>query len=992
MTLAAPALPDSSARVAVIPVLGPDAGRRELVCPQGLSVAEIVAFALPELADVQRRRLRVWLVDGRGELLLADPDLWPRIRPRAGVRVMIRIVPGNDTLRNVLLIAVAVAATAIGQVWVGPALATATGSALFGQIAGAVAAAGLAVAGSMLVNALIPPKVAAGQTQQSEKPLFQISSWQNSLTLDGVVPSVLGKVRIAPVFAAPSYSEIVGDDQYVRALFTFGYGRVQLSELKIKDTPLSAFDEVETEIREGLASDDPVTLYPSQVIEDGLGAELRRDRERDDAGTITGTGPVTPVARFTAGDCTEANVILHFPGGLIHYDGGGTARTASVEIRIRQRPAAGGDWEEVETITFSAKKREGFFRQYRWTLPERGRYEIEMARITDEAIDANTSDRVVWLALQSFRPEYPLNFGPPLSLVAVRVKATYQLNSSLESFNAVAERLIPDWDHETQSWVTRATRNPASHFRHVLQGPENTWAEPDSAIDLQALTDWHDFCRIKGLKYDRDRNFEASTFDALAEIAAAGRASPRYDGTRWSVVVDRPSELVIAHVNSRNSRDFAWRRSYIEPPDAFRVRFLDETADYQQRERIVRWPGHAGDITVTEELELPGKTDPDEIWIEARRRQYEAIHRPDIFTAVQDGAVRTATRGDLVKASYEVLKRTFAALRVTAVRGQTISLDGWVEMEAGGAYAVRFMKQVGSGDAATFQSVLRTVRTDAGTRDSLTLSGAGDMPEAGVIVQFGEAGAESLDLVIAGVQAGEQMSNVLTMLAAAPIIDTLTDAEVPPAWNGRAGGDAAASVAVPAVPVVSSIETHFTGATADGLTVLLVPGTGGATPATYTLRHRISGGVTWSEASVPAGGAIVVTGYADGDTVEIQRRATSKEGYVSAWSATVSADVAAEPVVPPLPITTGTVTGGVEEAAFGLSTPNDPSIAKIALSYSAYEDGASSVAIVTFEAAANSNYTRTEAVPSGAWFFFARTLTADDVVSPVFALGGATVD
>lgn len=989
--------------VAVIPSMGPDIGRQELQAPEGLSVAAIVSLALPGLPERTRLRARVWLVDNNGEMLLPNPDLWHRIYPAAGVRVMIRLVPGKDALRNVLLIAVSIAALAIGQFWVGPALAGwaagagfAASAGLIGQIGAGVASAVLGIGGSMLINALIPPSTttaAAGQRLQAEKPLFQISGWQNQSTPDGVVPSILGRVRVAPVFAAPSYSEIVGDDQYVRALFTFGYGPMQLSDLKIGETPLDSFDEVQTEIRDGYDTDEPVTLYPSQVIEDSLGAELRRDRLRNDAGTVTGTGPVTPVARFTAGDCTEVNVIWHFPGGLVRYDGSGNAKAASVNVRIRQRPAAGGEWEEVKTITFTAKKREGFFRQYRWELPSRGRWEIELARTTHESLDVNTSDRITWLALQSFRPEYPINFGKPLCLVAMRIKATYQLNSTLDRFNAIAERLVQDWDHETETWTLRPSRNLAAHFRHVLQGPENAFPEPDSSIDLEAVQDFHDFCRLKGLKYDRNKDFEGSTWDALVEIAGAGRAAPRYDGTKWSVIIDRPQELVVAHVNSRNSRDFTWSRNYLRPPHAFRVRFLDETADYQQRERIVRWPGYTGDIDITEELQLPGKTDPDEIWIETRRRQYEAIYRPDVFTAVQDGAVRTATRGDFVKGSYEVLKSTMAALRVTAVRGQLVTLDGHVEMEAGSSYAFRFMKQVGSGDDATFESVLRSVATVPGTTDSIRLVGGGDLPVRGDLGQFGLAGAESFDLVIAGVQAGEDMTNVLTMLAQAPEIDTLTDAEVPPEWNGRAGGDASAEISVPAIPSVSSIETHFDGGgAADGLTLLLVPGTGGAAVDTYTIRHRLSGTSVWAEVTADAGGGVVViTGYSDGDTVEMQRKATSSAGYASNWSATFTASVSVEPADPPQPISAGSVTGGTGEAEFTLSTPNDTSIAQVRLFYSANSDGSSSAAIVTFAAGASANYSRTETVPAGSWYFFAETLNAEGIASTAFSLGQETI-
>ena len=103
---------------------------------------------------------------------------------------------------------------------------------------------------------------------------------------------------------------------------------------------------------------------------------------------------------------------------------------------------------------------------------------------------------------------------------------------------------------------------------------------------------------------------------------------------------------MIDHINPRNSAQFTWSRSYFNPPDAFRIQFMDETNDYLQAERIVPWPGFTGDVTLTEQLELPGKTDPGEIWIEARRRMYELLYRPDAFTAIQDGAARVSNCAD----------------------------------------------------------------------------------------------------------------------------------------------------------------------------------------------------------------------------------------------------------------------------------------------------------------------------------------------------------
>ncbi|WMT85557.1 phage tail protein [Pelagibacterium sp. 26DY04] len=986
--------------VCAMPSLDPAVGRIEIELPYGATVAQIIAEVLPHATEEMLDRARVWLVSNVGETLLSARKAWHRIRPRPGVRVLIKLVHGGDMLRNALMIAVSIGATALGQFWAGPMIGGLFGgSALAANIGAAAFAAGVTIAGGYLLNMLIPP-ARRGVDQQSERPLYQISGWKNSANPDGAVPSIAGRIRYAPMFAAPSYTEIVGDLQYVRALFTFGYGPVELSNLKLGDTPIEKFDEVEYEIREGYPDDDPITLYPQQVIEEVLGVELRRDRLRNDAGTIIGTGPETPVARFTAGDATEANVILSWPSGLtdVHESGGdaGELKPTTVVIRIRQRPASGGSWQEVTTLSVRAEKREGFYRSHRWALPSRGRWEIELTRVTHEAEETEIVDKTVWLALQSFRPEKPVNFDKPLCLVSLRVKATYQLNSQLDTFNAIAERLVPDYDHTTGEWTLRKSRNPASYYRLALQGPECAFPEADRSLDLDQFEDFHDFCRTKGLKYDRIHEAAASQWDALTEITGAGRAAPRFDGTKWGVIIDRPQDLVVAHVNDRNSRNFGWSHGYPKPPHAFRVAFLDQTSDFQQRERLVRWPGYTGDITVTEHLEMPGKTDPDEIWIEARRRQYEAIYRPTQFSAVQDGAVRTATRGDRVKGSFPVISRVMSGHRVKAVRGQLVTLDGIVEMEPGQSYALRFMVEEGEGEAATTSSIVRIIMPFAGETDSVALSGDGPLPKAGDIVHFGLAGQESYDLVVAGVQSGQAMTSVLTMLHAAPIIDQLTDAEVPPAWNGRAGQDAGLDVAIPAIPKVLAIEPYFDAVgDPDGVLVRLEAGEGSpAVVGTFTLRHRLAGTTTWTlNAPVPAAdGMVIATGYSSGAEIEMQRLATSIYGYSSDWSDIFTSTGAETPPLPqPDPITSGSVTGGTGQATFDLTTPNDPLVTAVALYYGPNSDGTGVTEIVAFTAAPNSHYSRTETVPAGIWWFFAVTENDEGTQSVGFSLGQETI-
>lgn len=863
--------------------IDPGFGRADLQLPPGLTIEAIIAAALPGLAPVERGALRVTLVSPAGSAVI-DPRFWHVVRPREGVHVVIRLVPEGDALRSILSIVVMAAAVAFG----GPLAGMIGVTSQFGV---SLVTAGLTVVGQLLLNALIPPP-----KPDERENRYAIGGWRNQVVPDGAVPVVLGRHRYAPPFAAMSWTEIVGDWQYIRSLFCFGYGPLTLSEFRIGETALSEFDEVEIEVREGLPGDAPCSLYPRQIVEENVGAELLRPLPRDDLGEVIEGEPAEeePVIRTTGQDASSASVILAFRAGLVAYKKG-KAKAHSVSVRIRQRLVTEEAWQPVATLDITAKKLELFYRQHTWELPSRGRWQIEVTMMTDEATSDQIQQGCTWAALQTIRPEYPLAFSQPLALVAVRIKATHQLNGTLDNFSALVERPCLDWDHLSQTWVERITTNPAALYRYVLQSPANPRPVADAALDLQQLQDWHDFCRVQGLTYSRPIDTTGTTLrDVLAEVAAAGRATARHDGVRWGVTVDWPSSLIVDHITPRNSRGFTTRRNYVDPPHAFRVKFADAANDYKEAERLVRWPGHAGEIDLTEVLELPGKTDAAEVWREARRRQYEAIYRPDTFEVTQDGPVRVATRGDHVMLSSDVIDQVQRAARVRRVIGQLVEIDELVTVEAGADYGLRFRVFADEEDTIG-TSVVRTVSNAPGETQILTLEGGGDLPGVGDLVMFGEASIEAIQLITTGVEAGTGFASILRLVEAAPIIDTLLAADTIPAWSSRVGEELDESLLAPAMPHFTRIASGVSGSTdPDHVDYLIAPGSGPVTTVSYEVDHRLSGAGSWTTITIPAanGGGLLDV-YASGDDIEIRARATSIAGVTSPYTAVIALTVGA---------------------------------------------------------------------------------------------------
>lgn len=770
-------------RVITLPSFDPSQ-RRDAVVPAGSSVREIVQTALPGATPEVFDWVRVSIGDD-----IIPRHMWPCVKPKPETVVVVRVVPGNSgTMRAVLSIAVAVSAIALGQLWAAPLALGAGFSAATATAIGSVVTATTLLAGTFLINALIPVR----QNQQAsvglpDSPTYSVQGFRNVPNPDGVIPCVMGTTRFAPPYAALPYTETYNGNTYVRALFLVGYGPVNISDIRIGETPIDKFLDIQYEVREGYETDLPVTLYPKQCLEERLSIQLTNN---------------APYTRFTASDADEVQLDVSFPSGLfwMHTNRDSSTGQAtytgplgmSIGVGVEYRLENTVPWTTV-TWNMSNQTQKAYTETYRFKLPERGRYEVRLTRGTADYDDFNSWDQdnqrvsiSYWSAIKSFRPEYPINFNKPLALIAVWVRAGKQLNGVLDSLNCQVSRVCKDWNGS--AWVEQATNNPASLYRFALQGPANAYPLTDDEIDLEQLQDWHEFCETEDLKYNRVQDYESSLYDVMGDICAAGRAAPRDDGTKWGVVIDRPQTVTVAHITPRNAWGFSGERPYVIFPQGFRIKFYDETNLYKPAERLVPWPGFVGEPSITESLDLPGVTNPDQVWMEARKRQYELIYRRDSFTVMQDFEGSIARRGDLVQLSYDILDSTQLAARVRSVSGGVVVLDDKVTMEAGKNYALRIRK-LATTEIDNDQSILRTVRTTPGTTDALVLTSAGVDPEVGDLVMFGEALQVTQACLVRETEGAEDFNRHLVLIPYAPEIFALLALEEPPEWTGRSGAD-----------------------------------------------------------------------------------------------------------------------------------------------------------------------------------------------------------
>lgn len=335
-----------SGDVVVRSVVEPFCGARaRTVLPPGLTIAELLEASGVAASPF----LRVYIGD-----VEVPPDRWDHIRPRAGRTVTVAAVPrggggSKNVIRIVAIIAIAVAAAAIAPQAAGLLLGQGASAGAL-TVVGAGVAAGITIAGTLAVNALIRPPGArlteAGGTDPGTSPTLAGS--RNSARPYQVIPRVLGSFRFAPPYGAAPYTEIVGADQYLRMLFVVK-GPVEISDIRLGPTPIEQFEGVEIEIRNGFDNEAPCSLFPSQVHEDGVQTVLTQ------AGSWQ--------QRTTQTNASEISVDVTFPAGLVEFDSAGNRLPRTVAVQVQYRKVGDAAWLDVNGNASSTAGSPTDFRQ-----------------------------------------------------------------------------------------------------------------------------------------------------------------------------------------------------------------------------------------------------------------------------------------------------------------------------------------------------------------------------------------------------------------------------------------------------------------------------------------------------------------------------------------------------------------------------------------------------------------------------------------------------
>lgn len=273
--------------------------------------------------------------------ILIPKEKWKNYIVEDNSRINLVFLPlgsGGDgdksTVATVLGAVVAVIAS-VASFGVAGAAAGALGT-VGANMAGAAVGAAVSIAGGLAINALFPAQAAADTQNEIkfDKDTYTLTGGRNQINPYGIIPVILGKIKVTPYYYRPTFFEAQGSLQYLSSGFIWGYAEngLKIENVKIGDTPITQFTPVKYENRVGTQPSPNDDIYK---IQSEVNLELIN---------LDSTDPKGDYLYRTVKNTNNIVIDLSFPQGLYSITSTGEKGEGIALIDTAYRPVGTSDW------------------------------------------------------------------------------------------------------------------------------------------------------------------------------------------------------------------------------------------------------------------------------------------------------------------------------------------------------------------------------------------------------------------------------------------------------------------------------------------------------------------------------------------------------------------------------------------------------------------------------------------------------------------------
>ena len=587
----------------------------------------------------------------------------------------------SNPLQVVLTVALIVA-----TVYTGGAVGAA-----YGAVWGGVAAAAVSVGGGILINTFVPtPKASLnGMTSSSltQSPTYSLQAQGNQARLGNPIPVIYGRHLIYPDFASQPYYKYIDNEQYVYQLHCIGQGEYDVEQIRIEDTPISSFEEINCQI---IKPGEKNTLFNEDVVTstEVSGQELLLDK-------ICGPFILNP----SETKINQIEIDVAFQRGCYYANDDGSMSNKTINWTIEVRAiddydAPYGEWYTLGNETITSNNHNAMYKTYTYDVPQ-GRYEVRATRTDTKDTSSRAGHEIRWASCKGYVVSEK-DYGN-VTLLAITMRATDNLSQrSSRMVNCIVTRRLKKW-HPLSGWTVSAepTCSIAWALADILKASYGADLR-DKSIDIQALYNLDQTWSARGDTFNGVFDSKLTVYEALSRTARVGRAIPFIQGGIVRFVRDEPKNIPVALFGPRNIVKNSLSIQYVMPSedtaDSVCVQYFSEKT-WKTSEIVGSFEGSSSDKTAT--VELFGCTNKDQALREATYMALANRYRRRIvnFTTELEGLV--PSYGDLIAITHDMAKWGQGG-EVTEKNGLTLSLSEPVKFEEGQTHYLALRKKNGS--------------------------------------------------------------------------------------------------------------------------------------------------------------------------------------------------------------------------------------------------------------------------------------------------------
>ena len=448
-------------------------------------------------------------------------------------------------------------------------------------------------------------------------------------------PYIIGTTHFSPYTLNNKHMSIAGDngsEQFFDILLCVGFNDLTLRTLSLGDTVIKRW--IGDAPQEGVwAFDDSIYFDNKNLIE----IRQRGDFENDDFNykfelsilnkkiphRHAGSDPdenkniekewMAGLVEQLPSNTMSVEVFILFDG-LRRYDNGWQAQTVTLKVQWSNIDAPKeSDWHDFDeefnqsngkkSNTFNAHSRT----QMRFSVTQDftasqafgKNIKVRLIRTTPQA-EANANDSVYLLAVQSKIYDYEKSSKDKLVAAAnverdkrdkltrlgVRIIANDNTSDLLDSFSCVVSGHARIWNGLKWSRHKTTTRNCASWVLELLTSSHHSSSQyNDDEIDLESFGELFEYCESEKFYADGALVKSVKKIDTLNQILSNCNASLYISEItgKLECYIDNGRDYSIALLNPENVLDISFSRELKRKVDGYKVSFVDENSNYEQR-------------------------------------------------------------------------------------------------------------------------------------------------------------------------------------------------------------------------------------------------------------------------------------------------------------------------------------------------------------------------------------------------------------------------